>query len=207
LFLMRLPFYRRRHNRAAPQATPEINLLDPNLWDDVSDNSLREMQRQAEMMLSATVTVALGTDSRIATTMSVLGAAGIAVLVAAASLIGNKSPDWLLICAPLICAISLLVAAMICASAIAPTLFLLPGASPQNIFSADTADGGGLRNDEGRLRTALICSAQRAISHNMNRAIISTARFRLAFFIAIAGLLSGSGFIIFWVASRVPGFF
>jgi len=156
------------------------------------------------MLVKATVTVATGTDSRITTTMSVLGAGGIALLAAAASLIRNEPPDWLLICAPTACATGLLVAAVICACAIAPTLFLLPGASPQSMLSADIADNRRLRGDEHRLRAALIYSSQRAITHNMNRAIASTARFELALFIAGASIMAGAGFIAFWMANRPP---
>jgi hypothetical protein len=200
---MRIPFL-----SVATESKPdEINLLAPDLWDGVSDGVQSELLRQAEMMVKATVTVATGTDSRIITTMSVLGAGGIALLAAAASLIGNKPPDWLLICAPTACAAGLLVAAIICAFAIAPTLFLLPGASPESILSADIADKRRLRGDEHRLRAALIYSSQRAIKHNMNRAIASTARFELALFIAGASIMAGAGFIAFWMANRLPGSF
>jgi hypothetical protein len=200
---MRIPFL-----SVATESKPdEINLLAPDLWDGVSDGVQSELLRQAEMMVKATVTVATGTDSRIITTMSVLGAGGIALLAAAASLIGNKPPDWLLICAPTACAAGLLVAAIICAFAIAPTLFLLPGASPESILSADITDKRRLRGDEHRLRAALIYSSQRAIKHNMNRAIASTARFELALFIAGASIMAGAGFIAFWMANRLPGSF
>ena len=75
------------------------------------------------------------------------------------------------------------------------------------MFSADIADKQRLRADEHRLRAALIYSSQRAINHNMNRAIISTARFELALFIAGASIMAGVGFIAFWMANRLPGSF
>lgn len=184
-----------------------LGLLSPDLWDGVSEVVQCELLRQAEMMVKGTVTVAIGTDSRITTTMNILGAGGVALLAAAASLIGNKPPDWLLICAPVACAVGLLAAAIICAVAIAPTRFLLPGASPHSMFSADLADKQRLRADEHRLRAALIYSAQRAITHNMTRAIISAARFELALSMAGAGIVAGLGFIVLWMANRGPGLF
>jgi hypothetical protein len=185
----------------------EINLLSPDLWDGISGVVQCELLRQAEMMVKGTVTVAIGTDSRITTTMSVLGAGGVALLAAAASLIGNKPPDWQLIYAPVVCAIGLLTAAIICAFAIAPTRFLLAGASPQSMLSADAADHQRLGVDEHRLRAALIYSAQRAITHNMTRAIISGARFELALCVTGAGILAGVGFICLWMANRGLGLF
>jgi hypothetical protein len=198
---MRVPFWSRRN--LATEVRPDVNLLDPELWDGVSEAVQCELLRQAEMMVKATVTVAIGTDSRITTTMSVLGAGGVALFAAAATLIGNKPPDWSLICAPVAGAIGLLGAATICAYAIAPTRFLLPGASPQRMLSADASDNQRLRADAHRLRAALIYSAQRTVSHNMTRAITSTERFALALSIAGAGILAGIGFIALWV-SRHP---
>lgn len=178
----------------------EINLLAPELWDGVSEEVQREILRQAEMMISSTLTLAIGTDSRIATSMSFLGAGGIALLGVAVTLIGSKHRDLLLIFSAATCSLGLLVASIICAFAIAPTRFLLPGASPQNLFSADAADKRRLRSDQQRLRAALIYSAQRAIGHNMTRTIISAQRFKCALLIAGAGVLAGIGFIAYWAA-------
>jgi hypothetical protein len=198
---MRMPSFCQRDE---PEATRDVNLLDPMIWDGVSDNSQREMLRQAETLVSATVTVALGTDSRITTAMSVLGAGGIALLAISASLV-EKSSEWFLIFAPAAGAAGLLFAAVFCSLAIAPTNFLLPGVSPKSLFSANSVDEELLLDAEGRrLRAALIYSAQRAISHNMNRAIRSAHRFVLSLIIAAIGIIAGVGFLISWMANRYP---
>jgi hypothetical protein len=200
--LVRIFGWLRKDPDESTEITPEINLLDPGLWDSVAEPVQREFLRQAEIMVGSTVTVALGTDSRITTTMSLSGAGGAALIGVVASLVANKLTDWSLICAPAVCAVGLIVAAVICACAIAPTLILIPGASPQNLIQADIADDKGLRADEARLRAALIFSAQRAISHNMTRAIVSTERFTLALSVAGAGILAGIGLIVLWAAHQ-----
>src|SRR6266566_3498291 len=144
-------------------------------------------------MVRGTVTISLGADQRAATAMNVFGAGAIALLVAAAALIASNKLELLLICAPAVAALGLFVAAGLCASAIAPVRFLLPGARPQSIFCTDVAH-------HRRLRAALIHSAERAISHNMTRMIRSAEWFELALFIAGAGVLAGVGFIALWVA-------
>jgi hypothetical protein len=203
---MRIPFLSPR--TVATESRPgEINLLAPELWDHVCESVQRELLRQAELMVAASVTVSIGTDSRIATTMSVLGGGGIALLAAATSLFINRPGDWLLICAAAICATGLLTAAIICAFAIAPTEFLFPGVSPQHMVLADTADNQNLLSDENRFRPALLYSAQRAISNNKARAIVVAARYARALCIAGAGVMAGTGFVIFWAANRIPAFF
>jgi hypothetical protein len=130
---MRKSFWSR--NGAVVQSKPnDVNLLSPDLWDEVSDNAQSEILRQAEMMVKGTITVALGADLRAATTMNVFGAGGVALLAAAATLIGGSKPDWLLICAPSVGATGLLIAAALCAYAIAPVSFYLSGARPQSVF-------------------------------------------------------------------------
>jgi hypothetical protein len=172
----------------------EIDLLDPSVWDNISNQMQREFLRQAEMMVKGSVTVALGTDMRAATVMSVFGAGGIALLAAAATLIGTKS-EWLLIVAPVIGAIGLLAAAVLCARAIAPVRFLLPGVRPKTMFFGDVTD-------EKSLSVSLIHSAQRAIDHNMTMIMRSAEWFELSLWVAGAGILGGLGFIALWVASR-----
>jgi hypothetical protein len=173
----------------------QINLLDATIWDDVPHDAQGEVLRQAEMMVKGTVTVALGTDLRVATTMSVFGAGGIALLAAAATLIAGTKPGWMLVSAPAIGALGLLVGAVLCARAIAPVRFLLPGVRPQSIFCTDI-------KDEQCLRATLIHSAERAITHNMTIMTESAEWFTLALWIAGAGILAGTGFIAIWAAGR-----
>jgi hypothetical protein len=172
----------------------EIDLLDSLIWENVSAQTQREILRQAEMMVNGSVTVALGTDMRAATVMSVFGAGGIALLAAAATLIGSKS-EWLLICAPAVGALGLLIAAVLCARAIAPVRFLLPGVKPKTMFFGDVAD-------EKSLWASLIHSAQRAIDHKMTMVMRSAEWFELSLWVGGAGILCGIGFIALWMASR-----
>jgi hypothetical protein len=176
----------------------EIDLLDPSVWDGVSSHAQHEFLRQAEMMVKGTVTVALGTDMRAATVMSVFGLGGVALLAAAATLIGAKA-DWLLICAPVISAIGLLIAAVCCARAIAPVRFLLPGVRPKTMFYGDATN-------EKTLCASLIHSAQRAIDHNMTMVMRSAEWFELSLWIAGSGILGGMGFIALWASRGVGSF-
>jgi hypothetical protein len=111
----------------------EIDLLNPSVWDGVSDEVQLEILRQAEMMIKGSITVALGGDQRATTAMNIFGAGAVALLAAAATLIASNRTDIFLISAPLVGAIGLFSAAVLCGYAIAPVNFLLSGARPMSM--------------------------------------------------------------------------
>jgi hypothetical protein len=188
---------RGRCRQAARAQLHQINFLDPDLWDRIPENAQRELLRQSEIMVKGTVTVALGADLRAATIMSVFGAGGVALLAAAATLIGEDKPAWQLIWAPVVGASGLFIAAIFCALAIKPVNFLLPGARPQSMLRTNV-------EDEQCLRATLIHSAERAIGHNMATMMRSAEWFNRALLIAGGGVLAGMGLIIALWADHHP---
>jgi len=165
------------------------------LWEGISDESQKEILRQAELMVKGTINVTVGHDSRAATVMSVFGAGGIALLAVTATLLGGTKPDYLLISAPVVGAVGLLIAAVCSARAIAPVKFLLPGVKPKTIFFGDV-------NNDDHLRVALIHSADRAIGHNITILEKSSKWMELALFVAGAAIAAAVGFIVLWANHR-----
>jgi hypothetical protein len=178
----------------------DTELLDPAFWDDIPDDVQQELLRQGEEAIKGTVAVAVAADQRAATTMGICGAGGVALLTASATLLAGVHPDLRLICAAAVAAFGFLLASVICAFAIVPTDFFVPGFDPARLLDSDA-------RQSGLLRPTIINVIKNRIRHNRNTIQRLTSRYNLALSIAGAGIIAGIGFLILWVATAGVGHF
>lgn len=100
-------------------------------WDNVTDESIREIHRQGQSCLDGTVTLALAADQRATTLCGVFGAGAVALLAAAASVLASDHPRMPLTVAAFVTAGLLFVASLCCAYAARPSAFSVGGYEPR----------------------------------------------------------------------------
>jgi hypothetical protein len=190
---MRIPFLS-PHIVATESKPDDLNLLDPDLWAGIPEDVQIELLRQGEERVKGTVSVALAADQRAGTTMGICGAGGVALLTASATLIAGVHPDLRLICAAVVTAFGFLVASVICAFAIAPTDFFVPGFNPTRLIDSDA-------KQSQLLRPTLINIMATRIVYNQSVIRRTTDRYQLALATAGAGIIAGIGFLIVWAGA------
>lgn len=107
-------------------------------WSGIPDAALREVLRQAETRLDSILKTAIGADQRATTLMGVFGAAGVALLVSAATIGTRPQPDLSLIFAIVSTATLLLIAGLMCGRAGRPIDFHVGGYEPEKILKSST---------------------------------------------------------------------
>jgi hypothetical protein len=196
---MRIPFLSPRivETESKPD---DLNLLDPDFWARIPEDVQTELLRQGEERVKGTLSVALAADQRAGTTMGICGAGGVALLTASATLIARVHPDFQLICAAVVTACGFLIASAICAFAIAPTDFFVPGFNPTRLVDSDA-------KQSQLLRPTLINIMANRIVYNQSVIRHTTGRYQLALAMAASGIIAGIGFLIVWAgAGHGPSF-
>jgi hypothetical protein len=107
-------------------------------WDDIPEAAVREILRQGETYLDATLKVAIAADQRATTLMGIYGAVGVALLVSAATIGTRAQPDFSLIVSLGVVASLLLLAGLICGRAGRPIDFYVSGYEPTKIIKSST---------------------------------------------------------------------
>jgi hypothetical protein len=176
---------------SAKRATPQVNLDDPALWDNISSDAQADFLRRADDMVRSTLTLAQGADLRATTMMGIFGAIGVALFAAAATLITATKPLWPLIAASGATSFVLFIACILCAAAAWPRNFYVAGFEPRNLIASSSA-----RDDKYRI-AVLIAVAQDRIDHN-RRAIDRAAYFAMtAVVIAGVGIATGLAIVLY----------
>jgi hypothetical protein len=109
-------------------------------WEKIPQDVQLELLRQGEESIKGTIAIAAAADQRAATTMGVCGAGGVGLLAASTTLIAGAHPDLRLICAATVTAFGFLLASVMCAFAIAPTDFFIPGFNPARLLDSSGVD-------------------------------------------------------------------
>jgi hypothetical protein len=169
----------------------ELDLLDPSVWDEVSDDAQRELLHHGEEMVKTTLTLASGADFRAITMMSHFGAVGVALVSASVALIASGHPSWALIAGLVEIAAGLFIACGFCAAAAKPEDFFIAGFEPRNLLKSSA------KKDEYRTRV-LIAVTQDRIDHN--RAAIAYAAQHIWSAMIAAGLSIIAGLVLFLIA-------
>jgi hypothetical protein len=157
-------------------------------WSGVPDSAVREVLRQAETRLDSILKTAIGADQRATTLMGVFGAAGVALLVSAATIGTRVDPNFSLICAIVSTAMLLLIAGLMCGRAGRPIDFHVGGYEPEKIINSSTDEVWLLR---------YICEDLQRRMDSDNKILIKSSRLINASFI-MAGMSIIIGVFVFF---------
>lgn len=150
---------------------------------------LKELVHQGEVCLSDTVRLAIAADSRATTLCGIFGAAGVALLAAAAANFSSQHSERAFIAAALVAGILFIFASAVAAFAARPADFHVGGDQPQRLANVTDA--------LSQLRYIAI-DFQMRIDKNRAAMELSAARTNRALYLAGSAVLGGA--IVFIVS-------
>lgn len=149
----------------------------------ISEKPIEEIHRQGETLLQATVQLAIAADQRATTMAGILGAGAIALLGAAATLVGTEPLYKPLIYALLIASAPMFIGMICCTISSAPVKFMLPGYEPRLLALSASDRTWMLRYASEDL--------QKRIDKNRRELGIAGMYFIIGFCIGLAGPMIG----------------
>lgn len=105
-------------------------------WSGVSDESVREIMRLAEVQLADLLTAAIAADHRAAAQASVLAAFGAAAIGAAVASFQGQNPDLRTAAALAVTGLGMVIAALVSGRAAQPSDYFASGYEPKRLLPA-----------------------------------------------------------------------
>jgi hypothetical protein len=156
---------------------------------------LKELVHQGEVCLSDTVRLAIAADSRATTFCGIFGAAGVALLAAAAANFASQHGESAFIAAAIVAGFLFIVASLFAAFAARPTDFFAGGDQPRRLAN--------VTDSVAQLRYIAI-DIQMRIDKNRTAMERSATRTNRALYIAGSAILAGAVVFIASLAGRHP---
>lgn len=164
-------------------------------WKNIPDDSVRELLRQAELLLDNTLRVAVAADQRAVMLAGVFGGAAVALLAAVAAVLSGTAPRMPLVAAGGTSAVLFLAAALACAVSAQPARFHVGGYEPRKLIASASDHVWILR---------YVCEqTQDDITFNRGALDRAAAWVRAGLWLGLAAALAGpAAFLVSWGLAR-----